>query len=124
MQIGSHTLVGAKHKLLDKPFGNTSFSLDYNGMMTAISEHYVSDGYKMAVASTKEQKEAAALGVEGEAEFYRNILREDYELTLKTFKEELESDFKAAKESFDLTTAPYKDWANELSSDIFKFFLI
>ena len=102
---------------------STSYSLDYEGMMTAISEHYVSEGYKMAVASTKEQEEAAELGEEGEANFYRNILKEDYELTLKTFKEELESDFKAAKESYDLNTAPYKDWASQLSNDIFKFFL-
>jgi peptide/nickel transport system substrate-binding protein len=35
----------------------------------------------------------------------------------------LESDYKAAKESFDLTTAPYDKWKDKLENDIFKFFL-
>jgi len=100
---------------------STTFSLDYDGMKNAIYSHVVSNGYKRAVASQKEQAEVAAKGADEEAKFYRDILWSDYELTLKTFKEELQSDFKAAKESFDLKSVPYSDWAKELSNDIFKF---
>ena len=73
-------------------------------------------GYKNAVVPSYEQSDKKNA-------YYRAKLLEDYEYALKTFREELVSDYKAAKESFDLTTAPYKDWANLLSNDIFKFFL-
>ena len=42
---------------------------------------------------------------------------------VEEYRKELENDFNAAKDSFDLTTAPYADKAEELSNDIFKFFL-
>jgi len=80
-----------------------------------------SDGFKSAVCTEKEIAEIAASGKEDE--YYREILLADYELTLKTFEEELYSDFKAAKESFDLTTAPYEAHKALLENDIFKFFL-
>ncbi len=54
---------------------------------------------------------------------YKAKLLEDYQFTLDTFKKELQADFKAAKESFDTTTAPYNEWADLLQNDIFKFFL-
>lgn len=102
---------------------STSFSLTPEKMKEAIAKHDVSNGYKAAVATEREQVAVAAQGAEAEAKYYRDLLLKDYELTLKTFEEELQADFKAAKESYDLTTEPYKDWAKELSSDIFKFFL-
>lgn len=55
-------------------------------------------------------------------EYYRAQLKADYQLFLDTFKDELEADFKAAKESFDLTVAPYKKWASLFENDVFKFF--
>ena len=94
----------------------SSYNMTEAEMEEAISNWYVSDGYKLAVASTQEQAKMTE-------EDYQALLLEDYKLTLKTFKEELESDYKAAKESFDTTTVPYKDWAKELSNDVFKFFL-
>ena len=102
---------------------SNSFSLDSEGMKTAIYNHTATTGYKNAVASAKEQLELAAKGPEEEAKFYRDQLWADYQLTLETFKKELQADFKAAKESFDLTTAPYNEWAADLSNDIFKFFV-
>ena len=93
-----------------------SYRLTESEMREAINEWVVSSGYKTAVAT---QSEIATMTDED----FRKILLEDYELTLKTFKEELQADFKAAKESYDTTTAPYSDWKKELSSDIFKFFL-
>ena len=102
---------------------STTYSADENKMRDAIYSHDVSSGYKRAVASSKKQAELAEAGAEAEAKFYRDTLWADYQLTLKTFKEELESDFKAAKESFDLKTDPYKAWAADLSSDVFKFFV-
>lgn len=93
-----------------------SYSMTEDEVRSAINEWYVTDGYKSAVATDSQMKEWT------EAD-YRAKLLEDYELVLKTFKEELESDFKAAKESYDLTTDPYKDWSDKLSNDVFKFFL-
>ena len=95
---------------------DSSYSMSEAEMQEAISNWYVSDGYKLAVASNREQATMTE-------EDYQAMLLEDYKLTLKTFKEELESDYKAAKESYDVTTEPYKDWAKELSNEIFKFFL-
>lgn len=89
----------------------SSYSLSEAQVREEIENWTVSRGYQMAVGSGKTTDE------------YRKQLLADYELTLKTFKEELQSDFKAAKESYDTTQPPYDKWATELSSDIFKFFL-
>ncbi len=88
-----------------------SFQLDEAGMKAAIDNWSVSRGYQTAVGSGKTLAE------------YREKLKEDYELTLTTFKKELQSDFKAAKESYDLTQPPYAEHAELLKNDIFKFFL-
>ena len=90
--------------------GSGSYRASYEEMKNFIlNNHTVSDAYKAAVGS----------GVTN----YNAQLLKDYDYTLETFKKELEADFKAAKESYDLTTAPYKDHAKKLQSDIFKFFL-
>ena len=106
-------------------YGSTTqtFKATSEEMKAAIDKHNVSDGYKRAVASKQEQADLAAKGADEEAAFYRAQLWADYQETLTTFKKELQADFKAAKESYDLTTAPYSDHAEALSSDIFKFFL-
>ena len=93
-----------------------SFSLDEESMKEAINGWSVSSGYMDAVATVAEQ----ATWTEAD---YRAQLLEDYQTTLDTFREELEGDWIAALESYDTTTAPYKDWAEELESDTFKFFL-
>ena len=93
-----------------------SYSLDESAMNAAIDGHYVSEGYMNAVASKAEQASMSDAD-------YRAKLKADYQLTLKTFKEELQADYKAAKESYDTNTAPYSDWKSELSDDLFKFFL-
>ncbi len=92
----------------------TSYSLSQSGMETAISEWYVSEGYKKAVSAddlTEDQ--------------YRAKLKEDYAFALKTFKEELQNDFKSARDAFDVTsdTSMYKEHAKLLESDVFKFYL-
>ena len=87
-------------------------------MKAAINGYNFSNqaGYKNAVLESYNQtgKDNA---------YYQAQLLEDYEHTVETFRDELVADFKAAKESFDTTTAPYKDHANLLKSDVFKFFL-
>ncbi len=93
-----------------------SYSLNEAGMKAAINNWEVNEGYKAAVATQEEQKTFTAAD-------YRKKLTEDYELALSTFKDELKSDYLAAKEAYDLTTDPYKKWANELQNDVFKFFL-
>ena len=95
---------------------STSYSLDEDGMRNAIRTWKVSAGYIQAVASDKEQETYTDAD-------YRDMLLADYENALSLFKEELENDYKAAKEAFDLTTAPYADWAEFLSDDITKFFV-
>ena len=90
-----------------------TYQLSEAGMKEAIAKRTVSNGYKIAVASKSEQA-----GFD-----YNAQLLADYNFALKTFKEELQADFKAAKESYDLNTLPYSEWKEELSSDVFKFFL-
>ena len=102
---------------------SNSFSATEEQMKEYIYQADISTGYKDAVATKQKQNELLAQSAEEEAKFYRDQLWADYQLTLKTFKEELESDYKAAKESYDLTTAPYSDWKKEMSNDLFKFFL-
>lgn len=108
------------YKELVKARENAGQSTDVSDsdMRSAISSWDVSDGYKNAVATEDKQAEVGNNGG-----YYRDLLLKDYELVCTTFREELESDYKAAKESFDLTTAPYKDHAAKLANDVFKFFL-
>ena len=94
----------------------SSYKLTEEEMTEAIANASITSGYKNAVATPEEQKTMT------DADFRAKLL-EDYKLTLKTFKEELETDYKNAKDGFDLTTAPYKEWASKFESEIFKFFL-
>lgn len=94
----------------------SSYSLGEEGMKAAISEWPVSEGYKSAVVPEDEIASKSE-------DYFRAQLTKDYEFVLKTFKEEIESDFRAAKESFDTTTMPYSQWKNKISNDVFKFFL-
>ena len=97
----------------------SSYSLTESEMLEAIdtykTEYGIPDGYKEAVAYANERDEISD-------DEYAEMLKEDYKFALKTFKKELEDDFKAAKESFDLTTDPYKAHASLFKNDIFKFF--
>ena len=99
------------------------YQLSESQMRDAIAKKEISNGYKQSVATDKQRNELASQGADAENAFYRAQLLADYELALKTFKEELQSDFKAARESFDLNTKPYSDWKNELENDVFKFFV-
>lgn len=98
-----------------------SYKLTEAQMRAKIAQFEAKEGYKTAVATAKEQE--TLKNENREDEFYRAKLLADYELTLKTFKEELESDYKAAKESYDTTTEPYKEHADKLKDDVFKFLL-
>ena len=92
---------------------DSAFSATEEQMKAAIAAvTRVSSGYKKAVSA-----ETLTL------EEYKAKLAEDYQFTLDTFKKELQADFKAAKESFDVTTAPYNEWKDLLENDVFKFFL-
>ena len=94
-----------------------SFNLSEEGMKAAINEwSFISDGYKDGVATDVQQKTMTD-------EQYRAQLLKDYEFVLETHKKEIESDYKAAKESFDVTRPPYSEWASKLENDLFKFFL-
>ena len=73
------------------------------------------DGYIDAVLPFYEQTDKGN-------EYYRAKLLEDYHLFLDKFEEELVADYKAAKESFDLTAKPYSEWKSLFENDVFKFF--
>ena len=96
--------------------GQNSYSATESQMKGYIANWGISNGYKNAVASDAEQATMTD-------DNYKAQLLEDYAFALKTFKEELESDYQAASESFDTTTetSVYKEWASFLSSDVTKF---
>ncbi|MBQ8658110.1 MAG: hypothetical protein IJ506_03165 [Clostridia bacterium] len=94
--------------------GTGSYSRTEAQMEEDITNHYVSDGYKDAVADEKTQETM-------KDEDYNAILLADYKLALKTFKEELEADYLAAKDAYDLNSAPYKDWKEQFSNEVFCF---
>ncbi|MBO4572922.1 MAG: hypothetical protein J5762_04070 [Clostridia bacterium] len=96
---------------------STSYSATPDEMRGYINEWPVTDGYKSAVATDAEQMTLTE-------DDYHRMLIEDYENALTVFKKELQSDYKAAKESFDFTTMPYSEWKDLLSSDIAKFFVM
>ena len=84
-------------------------NVTYAQMVEAIKAYNISAdvGYLNAVATTDKQKDVT----------YQNLLN-DYELALTYFREELENDFKNAKDSF--TEDPYKEHP-EFQDEVFCF---
>ena len=91
--------------------GNETYYATEDDMKDAIRAHTVSEQYKEVVPMA-----------EGDTDYNKKLL-DEYERVLTTFRKELNSDFSAARESYDTTTAPYDQWASKFESDIFKFFL-
>ncbi len=89
--------------------GATTYYVTYENMVKAIKEYNIQSdiGYLNAVAPAEEQGNVT----------YMSLL-EDYELALKYFREELESDFKNAKDSY--TEEPYKSHP-EFQDEVFCF---
>ena len=87
----------------------SSNNVTYAQMVEAIKAYNISAdvGYLNAVATTDKQKDVT----------YQNLLN-DYELALTYFREELENDFKNAKDSF--TEDPYKEHP-EFQDEVFCF---
>ncbi len=77
----------------------------YDAMKSAIAGYSVSNGYKTAISNDPDSVSNA------------NLL-EDYEYALKLFKEELETDYVSAQESY--TDAPYNEY-DEFSDEVFCF---
>lgn len=77
----------------------------YNTMVAAINAHSVSKGYQSAISNEKDSVTN------------KNLLA-DYEYALKLFKEELESDYESAQESY--TDAPYTNY-KEFEDEVFRF---
>ncbi len=92
---------------LFKQIGQTngdSFDADSQKMLNAISTYDVKDGYIEAIFTASQISEYKANGTLQDKA--REQLKKDYEYTLKLFKEELERDYAAAKDSY--TEEPYK----------------
>lgn len=79
--------------------------VSYDDMKKAILAHNLSSGYKSAISNVASEVTS------------QNLL-DDYEYALKLFKEELETDYVSAQESF--TEAPY-DKYEEFEDEIFCF---
>lgn len=56
--------------------------------------------------------------------YFRNKVKEDYNLVSDEYLKELKNDFKAARDAFDVNTAPYNEYAEKLKNEIFTFFLL
>lgn len=93
-----------------------SYSLTPDEMKAAIAKATIQTGYKSAIATSKEQEGK-------DDDYYREKLLADYNLVLDTFAKELDTDYKNAKDAYDLTVAPYKEWASKFDNEIFKFLL-
>ena len=87
----------------------SSNNVTYAQMVEAIKGYNIQSdlGYLNAVATTSKQSEVT----------YQNLLN-DYELALRYFRDELENDFKNAKESY--TESPYKEHP-EFKDEVFCF---
>ena len=81
-----------------------SYFADYNTMIGAINNHTVNDGYIEAIFTETQIDEYKADGTLQDKA--RAQLKADYENTIKLFREELERDYAAAKDSY--TEEPYK----------------
>ena len=79
--------------------------VDYDAMKSAILAHNVSSGYKDAISNNASDVTS------------QNLL-EDYDYALKLFKEELESDYESAQESY--IDEPYKSFS-EFKDEVFCF---
>lgn len=104
---------------LGKLEGSTdSYKLTHDEFIAKINsdEYAPTDGYKDAVANDEEQTTMTD-------EDYKKKLVEDYEHALETFMDELELDYKSAKDAYDFTLAPYSEWSQYKDNDIFKFLL-
>ena len=87
--------------------GSSTKEVSYDEMKSAIIAHNVSNGYKQALAVPSELSTINS----------QNLLN-DYEYALKLFKEELETDYVSAQESY--VDAPY-DKHDEFKDEIFCF---
>ena len=85
--------------------GSSTKEVGYEAMKDAISSHKVSSGYASAISTDA-------------SEVNEKNLLEDYEYALNLFKEELESDYTSAQESY--KDAPYTDY-EEFKDEVFCF---
>ena len=85
--------------------GSATKEVGYEAMKAAISAHSVSSGYQSAISNDP-------------SEVTNENLMADYEYALKLFKEELESDYTSAQESY--VDEPYTNY-EEFKDEIFCF---
>ncbi len=104
-----YLLYDATNKIVNEDENATSYYVPYDKMVEAIKQYNIQAdiGYLNAVAPAEEQHKVT----------YQNLL-DDYNLALKYFREELENDFKNAKDSY--TEEPYKSHP-EFQDEVFCF---
>ncbi len=90
---------------LSKRKASSTSEVTYEEMKAAINAHSVSSGYQNAISNTPDKVSSADLLA-------------DYEKALSLFKEELESDYLSAQESY--TDKPYTDY-EQFKDEIFCF---
>ena len=84
---------------------STTNEVDYDKMKDAITGHSLSNGYKVAISNNTD-------------EVTNDDLLADYDYALKLFKEELETDYTSAQESY--VDEPYKSF-DEFKDEVFCF---
>ncbi|MBQ3017153.1 MAG: hypothetical protein IJD79_10275 [Clostridia bacterium] len=90
------------------PEKDGTYDLSIDDMKTLIGKHSVSNGYKSAISADT-------------SKVTNQQLLEDYNKALEYFKEELEDDYVAAQDAYDLTKAPYSEWKNYFDNEVFRF---
>ncbi len=90
------------------PEKDGSYDLSIDKMKELIGKHSVSNGYKNAISADT-------------SKVTNQQLLDDYNKTLEYFKEELEDDYVAAQDAYDLTKAPYSEWKNYFDNEVFRF---
>ena len=101
-QIRKNELINLFHSELK---GSATNEVSYETMVSAINNHKVSSGYASAISNDA-------------SEVTSEDLLADYEYALAEFKEELESDYLSAQESY--VDAPYSNY-EEFQDEIFCF---
>ncbi len=97
---------------------STSYNVTEQQMLDFIQTWIATGNYTEAVGANKSGKD--------DDTYYREMITADYKRICKLFDEELHTDFKTAKDAYDLESSelPYKKWADDqhFKNDVFKFF--
>lgn len=103
----------------DKYGDDKNYPATKEEVFAVIDKWNFTDAQKLVYVSEKQAADVSNYPVS----YYRERAKEDYNLLSNEYLKELKNDFKAARDAFDVTTAPYKEHAEKLKNEIFTFLL-